>query len=349
MKNMFKFPSIEQFASLVKNVRERSKFVGLDDNGKAIFDQSKVAPKLSFHGTVKLHGTNASVCFNQVDGLWCQSRENIITPEKDNAGFAFYVESNKFEFLRIINQFSVDNQLDLSTTSLCIYGEWCGGSIQKGVALNQLPKMFVVFGVKLMTFDGEESTGTWLDHSSIKDETIRCYNIEQFPTYEIEIDFENPSLSQNKLIDMTIAVEDECPVGKHFGVSGIGEGIVFSHVYEDGTVLRFKSKGERHASSKVKTLKVVDDAKEQLKLDIAEKVTPDWRVDQAIQEVFDTNNNGVIDIKKIGDVIKWVNQDIMKEELHVFAEAGLEPKEVMSKVAQFVKTRFFTVMNENLV
>jgi hypothetical protein len=233
----------------------------------------------------------------------------------------------------------------LDQQSICIYGEWCGGSIQKGVALNQLPKMFVVFGVNLTSVSDEEVKSTWLDHSTIRDPVIQCYNIEDFPTYEIEIDFENPTLSQNVIIDMTTAVEDECPVGKAFGVSGIGEGIVFTHKYDDGSVIRFKAKGKKHKKTEVKTVKPVDDVKEQLKQDIAEQVTPDWRIDQAIQEVFDTNNGGTIDIKGLGEVIKWVNADIMKEELLTISESGIKPKEVMSKVVAIVKFKFNLALN----
>jgi hypothetical protein len=348
MPQMIKFPSIDDFKRISKYVQQRAQYVDKDENGEVIVNRTAIAPTLTFHGTVKLHGTNAAVCFNQVDGLWCQSRERIISVGSDNAGFAAYVEANKFEFLRIINQFSVDNQLDLSTTTLCVYGEWCGGSIQKGVALNQLPKMFVVFGIKLVTTDeSEESEGIWINYNSFHDESINCYNIEQFPTFDIDIDFNNPLLYQNKLIELTTKVEEECPVGKYFGVSGIGEGIVFSHTLPDGSVYRFKSKGEKHANSKVRTLTEVDDEKEQLKLDIAAKITPVWRIDQAIQETFDTLNGGTLDVTKIGAVIKWVNTDILKEELITIQESGLTFKELSSDVSRLTKERFFEQYNAN--
>ena len=345
MPKMIKFPSIDDLKRITKVIQQRAQYVGKDENGDVIVNRAAIAPTLMFHGTVKLHGTNASVCFNQVDGLWCQSRERIISVDSDNAGFAAYVESNKFEFLRLINQFSVDNQLDLSTTSICIYGEWCGGNIQKGVALNQLPKMFVVFGIKLAPINDEESENTWIDHSKFADETIKCYNIEQFPTYEVTIDFNNPSLTQNLIIKLTTAVEEECPVAKYFGVSGIGEGIVFTYTLPDGSVYRFKSKGEKHANSKVRTLTPVDDAKEQLKLDTAAAITPVWRIDQAIQETFDTLNGGQLDITKIGAVIKWVSTDILKEELITINESGLTYKELSGPVSKLVKERFFELYN----
>jgi hypothetical protein len=79
-KRMVKFPSIEQFRTVVSNINRDFNFVGLDENGDAIYDPSLKKPTLTFKGTVKLHGTNAGVSYNEVDGLWAQSRENIITP-----------------------------------------------------------------------------------------------------------------------------------------------------------------------------------------------------------------------------------------------------------------------------
>lgn len=108
---------------------------------------------------------------------------------------------------------------------------------------------------------------------------------------------------------------------------------------------RFKSKGEKHANSKVRTLTSVDDAKEQLKLDTAAAITPVWRIDQAIQETFDTLNGGQLDITKIGAVIKWVSTDILKEELITINESGLTYKELSGPVSKLVKERFFELYN----
>jgi hypothetical protein len=34
-------------------------------------------------------------------------------------------------------------------TTITIYGEWCGGNIQKGVGITNLEKSFFIFGVKI--------------------------------------------------------------------------------------------------------------------------------------------------------------------------------------------------------
>ena len=105
MKKHISFPSIEKFSNLVANINRTYNFVGLDAEGEAIYDLSKPKPTIKLQGTIKLHGTNACFAFNDEDGLWVQSRENIITPQSDNAGCAFYVESHKEAFMGIINLF----------------------------------------------------------------------------------------------------------------------------------------------------------------------------------------------------------------------------------------------------
>ena len=85
----FAFPDIQQFRQVIRNVSIRSHFVGLDANGEPVYDSNKPMPVLKYHGTQKLHGTNSAICLGSETGeISLQSREQIITLEKDNAGFA---------------------------------------------------------------------------------------------------------------------------------------------------------------------------------------------------------------------------------------------------------------------
>ena len=347
MKKHISFPSIERFANIVANVNREYNFVGLDDNGDAIYDHSKPKPVLTFKGTVKLHGTNAAVSFTEGD-YWVQSRENIITPEKDNAGFAFFVESKKEVFKDFVTKINSVNFESLHDNTFTIYGEWCGGSIQKGVAICGLPKSFFIFALKVTPHNGERPA-YWIPCHYLKSPENNIYNIEDYESYSIDIDFNNPQLVQNKIIEMTLKVEDECPVGKAFDISGVGEGIVFSHMTADGKVYRFKSKGEKHAKgSKVTTLKPVDDVKLNKIIEVVNAVTPDWRLQQAMEKTFDFMNGGKIDIKRMGDFIRNVIADILKEELDTLAAAGLEPKDINSKVSERSRLYFFAKQSEEL-
>lgn len=352
MKRLIAMPSIEQFRTIISSVNREYNFVGLDDTGEAIYDISKPKPILTFKGTIKLHGTNFSVCYNEIEGVWAQSKENIITPEKDNAGSAFFVESNKAAFLELFAQVKEKLNLDTKENTIAIYGEWVGKGIQKNVAISNLDKSMFIFGVKITPHPKNEDDKTaayWVDSSYLRNVERKIYNIEDYKTYSVDIDFNNPQLSQNNIIDMTIEVEDECPVGKAFGFSGIGEGIVFSHMLPDGRVYRFKSKGEKHSkASKVTTLKPVDDVKLNKIVETVNKVTPDWRLEQALDKTFDLMNGGTIDIKKMGDFIRNVITDIMKEETDVIAEAGLEPKDINAKVSERCRLYFFAKLNEEV-
>lgn len=361
MKRMIKFPSIEQYRNIVKDVGHRTAYCGKDENGESIFDYLKPKPTLTFNATEKIHGTNAACCYSLPDGLWVQSRENIITPEKDNAGCAFAVEQNKNAWLNIIRDLAEEYNIDSEKYIISVYFEWCGGSIQKNSAISGLDKRAIIFKhFKVSPIEPSETESSkWYEtkaiftHSVTGDTSVRyvevsdqnIFNIMDFPTYEFSIDFNNPEKSQNDLIKLVEEViEPNSPVGKQFGIDGnIGEGIVCS--YLDGNeLLIFKVKGEKHsAKSKVKTLKPVD-AEKLEKIDkCVEDITHDWRFEQALTEIFGSDYENTLDRKRIGEYLKWVASDTIKEESDIIAEYGFEPKEVMSKVQQKAKQYFFTV------
>jgi len=343
MKKMIKFPSIEQFRTVVSNVNRHFNFVGLDENGEAIYDPTLPKPTITFKGTVKLHGTNAAVSFNAPSGMWAQSRENIITPEKDNAGFAFFAHSHETQFMRLFHDVAANENINMHKNSITIYGEWSGGNIQKGVGVCNLPKSFFIFGVKITPHTESEeelkaNPAYWVDYTYLRAPEHNIYNIDDYPAYSIDIDFNMPQLVQNQLSDLTIAVEEECPVAKAFGFSGIGEGIVWSAEFK-GVVHRFKVKGEKHSSSKVKTLAAVNVEKLEGIQKFVDYAVSESRFNQAIENVFP--NDEPIDVRKMGDVIRWVVNDVIKEEMDTMVENQVEPKEVNKYISAKVREMFF--------
>jgi hypothetical protein len=345
MKKHISFPSIEQFRNIVSNVNRSFNFVGLDEQGEAIYDHNKLKPILTFKGTVKLHGTNAGVCYNSADGLWAQSRENIITPEQDNAGFAFFVESNKEQFCSLIDKVIDTTHVDTILNNISIYGEWCGGNIQKGVGITNLPKSFFIFGVKISPIVDKDDEAAakanpayWVDSTYLRNNQARIYNINDFLTWEMDINFNEPEMSQNKLSELTIAVEEECPVAKAFGFSGIGEGIVWACEYKD-VVHRFKVKGEKHSASKVRTLAAVDTEKINSIKEFVEYAVTESRFNQGLEKTF--INGEPIDVKKIGELMKWIVSDILKEEMDTMVANKLEPKDIGKYVSTKVREMFF--------
>lgn len=346
MKRLIKFPSIEQFRTVVTNINRHYNYVGLDENGDAIYDHTLPKPVLTFKGTVKLHGTNAAVCYNKDGGFWAQSRENIITVEKDNAGFAFFAESNKDMFNKLFREIQEETNVSYEHNTVTIYGEWCGGNIQKGVGITNLPKSFFIFGVKISPIVADEEElknqpAYWVDYSYLKSPENKIYNIDDYPTYSIDIDFNIPALIQNQLSELTIAVEEECPVAKAFGFSGIGEGIVWSTEVK-GITHRFKVKGEKHSSSKVKTLASVDVEKLEGIQKFVEYAITESRFNQALENTFP--NDEPIDVKKMGDLIRWVVNDVLKEEMDTMVANNIEPKDVNKYLSTKVREMFFKLV-----
>ena len=216
MTTVSKFPSISQFRDTIRNIRNQASYDGKDENGDTKFKQV-VFPTLSFFGTTKAHGTNAALRNDCAGGeIIYQSRERIITPIDDNAGFAAYMHS-RLDFVKryiaeVRDRFNVPAEKEM-----IVFGEWCGGNIQKGVAINNLDKMFLIFAIRIGTADDS----TWIRPDCVLFDLLentpnKFYPITLFGTYEIDINFNKPELVQNQLVELTTKVGDECPIGKYF-------------------------------------------------------------------------------------------------------------------------------------
>ncbi|CAF0950123.1 unnamed protein product [Adineta steineri] len=345
---MISYPETEQFrqaiSKITRNTRRREE------------DRDKVLPVLKFIGTVKLHGSNAAIGYHKDSGHWFQSRNNVLTPQKDNAGFAQYMEP-------LADQLFNDYVLPASETirekyeqgqKIIIYGEWCGGNIQKNVAIVGLPKMFVIFKIKIRDEtiivtenEGEDENeaalknSIWLDPkewTNIKWHDKLIYNIFDFPIYEIEIDFESPKLSQNKLIEITQEVERQCPVGKYFNQTGIGEGVVWTEWAQTHGSLTFKVKGEEHSVSKVKTLAPVDTEKLESIKEFIEYACTENRMRQGLDYLREQQLT--IEMKNVGTFIKWLVNDIIKEEKDTMNASNIDEKDVSRAVPNKAKPWF---------
>lgn len=345
------FPSIEQFRNVIYNVNRSASYGGYNEETKEpIILSAYTLPTLKFRGTVKLHGTNAGIVLSNEGDVSFQSRENILSLMHDNAGFFLYGSNLPKEFFDTFrNRFIKDN-----TVAVAIYGEWCGGNIQKGVGISGLPKMFVLFGVKTYTSlerdeQGKMSDGEWVNYKLWEDIEFpeqKVYNINKFPTYEIEIDFAHPQLSQNKLVELTIAVEQECPVAKHFGNTGIGEGIVWQCITEgyNNSGYWMKVKGEKHQSSKTKTLAPVDIEEIRSINEFAKNVTTESRLNQGLEKLKETHKE--VDRKLTGEYLKWITSDVLKEEGDTIVQNNLDSKKVLAEVSTIARQWFFTQIDK---
>lgn len=71
---MIKFPSIEQYRNIIREVKTNHDYQGKDESEQPIYQHLSSYPIIKFEGTVKLHGTNASVV-KYKDRIEFQSRE----------------------------------------------------------------------------------------------------------------------------------------------------------------------------------------------------------------------------------------------------------------------------------
>lgn len=340
-----KFTDIPQFRDVVKAVKQKAQFLGIDENGEIKVNRDAKMPVIKFRGSIKIHGSNAGVQMDKDDNICFQSRENLITPEKDNAGFAFFANSR----IDIFRQFFSDirNRLGLKDETIIIFGEWCGKGIQKGVAVTQLDKMFVIFAIKIVQ-DGDFSY--YLKHNDVapyKCPDNKIYNINDYQTFDIDIDFDNPVEAQNKMVELVHQVENECPFGKAFGVSGIGEGLCWEGYDGDNRYI-FKTKGDKHSATKTKTIANVDVEKVNSVNEFLEYAVTENRLNQAIEQVFTTNAE-IPDVKGTGRFLKWITNDITKEESDTLVQNNLEPKDVNSAISNKARLWFFKYLEDMVI
>jgi RNA ligase len=343
------FPSIVQYRQVIKQVQDQCKY------------HSVPLPTLTFQGTVKLHGTNAGVVLLPNGEIQVQSRERVITPLDDNAGFAMFVQKNTVYFKRLLDAFLgyCDNDILSDKTSIQIYGEFCGGSIQKGIGLSYLPKKFIIFSVRI----SEDAASTeWLSPSTVSGifDSIKApediHLIMDFPTLYSSINFNTPEQYQNVLGDLTQAVEDDCPVARYFLKDSTdvltGEGIVWECISEYDSEynlpfttkgLRFKVKGEKHSSSKVRTLAPIDTEKVNSINEFVGVVLTESRLNQGLDKLKEHNKE--LSERSTGDYIKWVVQDVLKEELDVVAASGWTAKDVTGVLAKGAREFYFKYLN----
>jgi hypothetical protein len=357
---MKKFGSIESLRNVVANVRRWTDF------------HKTAAPTITFKGTVKLHGSNGGVTVTP-DGLIAQSRNNILDLNNDNAGFAQFVarDISTHAFALLAHYLHYQDKPGVhveegAENHYIFYGEWCGGSIQKGVALNELPKHFVIFAVRdtdtdeMVTIDWQSlliesdvvSKGFQKAHPTFSEQTILdrlhaagVYLIDEARPQFITIDFANPEKVTQDLEERTLAYEEECPWAALFGVKGIGEGIVWMPTGEfaDKREWAFKVKGLLHQKSnktKPTNLVHVDPVKVEKVAELIAEILPEWRLEQGISEVKQANG-GVISTKNMGEFLQWISRDILKEHSDTIANNEFDwKKDISPKVIQTARDYF---------
>jgi len=313
---------------------------------------------------ILVHNSNAGFSFNSQVGHWFQSRENIITVEKDNAACAFNGEGNLVYWMDIVHKLANFHNIDLHNNIITVFFEWGGGNIQKKSAVTGLDKLSYIFQhfkvspiENIVDVNGRTTNATWHEtyYLDVNDNKVwidapeaRIYNTMNFTHWDFEIDFGRTSFAQNAMIELVEkTIEPNSPMGNKLGKeNNVGEGIVVTFMYKD-VLYRFKCKGEKHANSKVKTLKPVDTEKEQVKIDFANLVCTPGRLEQSWQKTFGIDNEiASPNVKETGTFIRYVVADVWKEESDIAFEKGIEPKDVNSLISKVSKDWFMSELDK---
>lgn len=341
------WPEIEAFHNIRKYTHAHPEIL----NGQSV---------VHYRPKVKLHGTNAAVQILADGTVIAQSREGIITPEKDNAGFARWVKANEEAWRKAFQVKSLwDNSIH--HVGFIVYGEWIGPGIQKGVAVSEIPKKsFAVFAARPFDEKGNpmdvllpNPNGLALFVENIPDTYV-------IPWYNegIKIDWSKSSEELAKDVE-TInawvqAIEANDPwVEATFGVKGTGEGLVFypyskEHLaYTDFSNLVFKAKGEKHKN--IATAKPAQvDASTAASVDaFVAMVLTEARLEQGARAIlgehkhedklsclFCTTGALTYDMKNTGKFVNWVSADVEKETQDELAASNLTFKQVQKALSE---------------
>ena len=295
-----------------------------------------------FANNILVHNSNMAVCYSQGE-LWVQSRNHVRTLLGDQNGMAQFVEATREYWIQIITAHTLGYALDLTTHTIVLDCEWAGGNIQKGnAACSGTDKAAYLFDY-FRVVDNLDDSFMYLPNGKTNNSEHGIYSMAKFSTYNITLDFNKPKECELLLNELALTIEANSPIAAYFDKpDNVGEGAYLWTTY-NGEVLRLKAKGLKHGGKpKVKKTNghsLSDDAKVEMEI-LADKLTPGWRLTQAITETEATEQ------KHIGKVLKWVMQDIIKEEQPTLEAAEVEFKQVQGFVASIVKDFYFDGLRE---
>jgi len=304
-----------------------------------------IVDPIPFIGTVKLHGTHADILVYPDNRIVFQSRNIVgLSVAKDNQGFAADMSEKTAAVLGLRDVYLKRwKELYPSKTvgedlPVVIAGEWIGDKIQKDVAIAQLSRRFVIVSVNI--------NGTWQKDEEYSDISLSDHDIYSasragvFHTTLYPDDYER---TVSEVERMTEDVAAQCPFASSFGISGLGEGIVWKPVptqYNGDTSLWFKSKGGKFKPTFFRVPKQHEGAdimRERRKA--AATVAAAWCSQQRLEQGWDVLREKDVerDVGALGDFLKWIQYDILEEEKGYIKEHGVDEAALKIEIARIAK------------
>jgi hypothetical protein len=273
-------------------------------------------------GTVKLHGTHADIVIHSDHTITFQSRNlTNLSTAKDNQGFAAAMSQNT-QALSQLKDLYLSRWRELSPTSaldeslpVIIAGEWIGEKIQKGVAIAQLSRRFVIVSININSRWQRDQ-----DYSGISLPNHDIYNASRAGVFNATLYPEDIQRTVTEVERLAEEVAARCPFAATFDRHGEGEGLVWKlapRQYNSNPALWFKTKGGKFKPTFFRPPKKttnIDTVEEKRKA--AAAVAEIWCSEQRMEQGWDVlREKGVErDMKGLGEFLKWVQQDILVEE-----------------------------------
>lgn len=293
-------------------------------------------------GTVKLHGTHGDILVYRNNTIIFQSRNNVsLLPTADNQGFAAAMATKQTAILRLRDRYLTQwramhpfGELDTGLP-ITISGEWCGAKIQKGVAISELSKRFVIISVKI--------NGSWVadtEYADVESPEGDIYNISRGGTYHSTLYPEDPQRTMHELEALAEKVAKRCPFAGSFGVAGEGEGLVWKLVpWVEKSELWFKTKGGRFKPTFTPAPKKTLSSSEAEKRDAAAVLAKAWCSVMRMEQGWDyLREKGIVrNMRGIGEFLKWVQHDIEVEEAGSIEEHKIDRQMLRLEIVGIAK------------
>ncbi|KAF2000864.1 hypothetical protein P154DRAFT_522145 [Amniculicola lignicola CBS 123094] len=294
-------------------------------------------------GTVKLHGTHGDiVCYND-DTLSFHSRNTVLTPQTDNLGFcnAMIAPDRTRAIIALRDQIRTrwkslnpDKELDPDKV-LILAGEWIGHKVQKGVAISELSRRFVICSINV---DGE-----WVfdrDYADIEAPKADIYNISRSGYYESILYPDQFEKTASELEPLADKIAARCPFAESFDVIGEGEGLVWKLVpYIGIPELWFKTKGGKFKPTFQPAPKKLAPGDSGEKLEQAKELATGWCSEARLEQGWDyLREKGLPqNLKGVGRFLKWVQVDILQEEKGYINDNEVDEKILKQEIIRIAK------------
>ncbi|KAL9599961.1 MAG: hypothetical protein Q9179_003378 [Wetmoreana sp. 5 TL-2023] len=300
-------------------------------------------------GHVKLHGAHADWVISTDDTIRVQSRNVLeLSAINDIYGLAAFTAPRNTVILRLRDQilrryWQLNPKVpDDARYPVTISGEWCGQGIQKGMAISQLPRHFVIISIRVN--DVWVAEGNYFD---ICDEANGIFHISKAPSYRLDLNMEDIDSSEAAIQALVTDVEKTCPYGLARGVSGRGEGIVWKAVdYVQDPELWFKYKADSTAVShswKLPAAAVAPDNR-QREDNFAAAVVTDQRLEQGWEYLRETGVDR--DEAGLGKFLAWITKDIFSEEEREMKEKDISKGKLKPAIKRIAAPWYKTRLTE---